>query len=96
MPWAATAAESFLSTVDDTQEILRSAGFEVEQIKNDLQRAFESGARSRAMVDRGEKPPYRANALIHGDIAGATLANVARAYQDGSLLPIEIVASKPS
>jgi hypothetical protein len=46
------------------------------------------------MVERGGKPPYRANALIHGDIAAATLANVARAYQDGSLMPIEVVARK--
>ena len=93
-PWAATAAESFLSTVDDTQRGLRSAGFEVEQVKNDLQRALDFGARSRAIVERGEKPPYRANALIHGDAAGATLANVARGYRDGSLIPIEVVARK--
>jgi ubiquinone/menaquinone biosynthesis C-methylase UbiE len=93
-PWAATAAQSFLSTVEDTQKGLRSAGFEVEQVKNDLNRALDFGARSRAMVERGEKPPYRANALIHGDAAGATLANVARAYQRGSLIPIEVVARK--
>ena len=93
-PWAPTAAESFLSTVDDTRKGLRSAGFEVEQVKNDLQRTLDFGARSRAIVARGEKPPYRANALIHGDIAGATLANVARGYQDGSLMPIEVVARK--
>jgi len=93
-PWAATAAESFLSTAENTRKALRSAGFEVEQVKNDLQRALDFGARSRAMVERGEKPPYRANALIHGDIAGATLTNVARGYQDGSLMPIEVVARK--
>jgi SAM-dependent methyltransferase len=93
-PWAATAAESFLSTVDDTRKGLRGAGFEVEQVKNDLQRALDFGARSRAMVERGDKPPYRANTLIHGDAAGATLANVARAYQGGSLIPIEVVARK--
>jgi hypothetical protein len=33
------------------------------------------------MVERGEGPHYRANALIHGDIAAATLANVVRAYK---------------
>lgn len=93
-PWAATAAESFLSTADDTRKGLRSAGFEVELMKNDVQRALDFGARSRAAVERGEKPPYRANALIHGDAAGATLANVARGYQDGSLMPIEVVARK--
>jgi hypothetical protein len=73
---------------------MQRAGFEVEQIKSDLQRTFDFGARSQAMVARGEKPPYRANALIHGDAAAATLANVARAYKDGSLMPIEVVARK--
>jgi ubiquinone/menaquinone biosynthesis C-methylase UbiE len=93
-PWAATAAQSFLSPAEDTREVLRSAGFEVELIKNDLQRSLDFGARSRAMVERGEKPPYRANALIHGDAGGATLANVSRGYKEGSLIPIEVVARK--
>ena len=94
VPWASTAAESFLSTADVTRKELQSAGFEVEQIKNDLQRALDFGARSQAMLARGEKPPYRANALIHGDVAAATLANVARAYKDGSLMPVEVIARK--
>lgn len=93
-PWAATATTSFLSTPDDTRRELRSAGFEVEQVKGVLQRALDFGARSRALVKRGGKPPYRANALIHGDIAATTVANVARAYKDGSLVPIEVVARK--
>lgn len=93
-PWAATARESFLSTADDTRKELRSAGFEVEQVKNDLRRALDHAAQSRAMVERGEKPPYRANALIHGNMAGAMGANVARGYHDGSLVPIEVVARK--
>ncbi len=93
-PWAATGAESFLSTADETRNGLRSAGFEVEQVKNDLQRALNFAAQSRAKVERGEKPPYRANALIHGDAAAAMLANVARGYQDGSLVPIEVVTRK--
>ena len=93
-PWAATAAQSFLSTVDETRKGLRDAGFEVEQVTNDLQRALDFGARSRALVERGEKPPHRAVALIHGDVAGAMAANVARGYKDGSLVPIKIVARK--
>lgn len=93
-PWAATAAQSFLSTVEETRAGLRSAGFEVELVKNDLQRSLDFAARSRALIERGEKPPYRANALIHGDAAGATLANVSRGYKEGSLIPIEVVARK--
>lgn len=93
-PWAATAAQSFLSTAEDTRKGLRGAGFEVELVKNDLQRSLDFGARSRAMVERGEKPPYRANALIHGAAGAATLANVARGYKEGTLIPIEVVARK--
>lgn len=94
LPWAATAAESFLSTAEDTRKGLRSAGFEVELVKNDLQRSLDFGARSRAMVERGERPSYRANALIHDDAGGATLANVSRGYKEGTLIPIEVVARK--
>ena len=93
-PWAATPDQSFLSTVEDTRTALQRASFVVELVKNDLQRVLDFGARSRAMVERGEKQPYRANALIHGNSAGVTLANVASGYREGSLVPIEVVARK--
>jgi SAM-dependent methyltransferase len=92
MPWAATPAESFLATVEGTRTALQTAGFEVGTVRTDLQRVQAFAVRSRAMVERGEKPPYRANALINGEAAGTMLANVARAYQSGSLIPIEVVA----
>jgi hypothetical protein len=93
-PWAATAAESFLATTHDTRKKLQAAGFQVEQVNDALQRALDFAARSRAMVERGEKPPYRANALIHGSSAAVMLANVFRAYNDRSLLPIEVVRKR--
>lgn len=93
-PWAATAAQSFLATIEDTRTGLRNAGFEVELVKNDLKRSLDFRARSQSMVERGEKPPYRANALLHGDIGGITLANVSRGYAEGTLIPIEVVARK--
>lgn len=43
MPWTATTTTSFLSTPDDTRRELGSAGFEVEQVKDVLQRALDSG-----------------------------------------------------
>jgi ubiquinone/menaquinone biosynthesis C-methylase UbiE len=92
MPWAATQAESFLATVEDTRVALQGAGFTVGLVRSDLERVQAFAARTRAMVERGEKPPYRANALINGPAAGTMLANVARAYQSGSLIPIEVVA----
>jgi SAM-dependent methyltransferase len=93
-PWAVTAEQSFLSSVEETREGLGNAGFEVELVKSDLQRVLDFNDRSRAMIERGEKPQYRANGLIHGEAAAATLANVVRGYRDGSLVPIEVVAWK--
>jgi ubiquinone/menaquinone biosynthesis C-methylase UbiE len=92
MPWAATQAESFLATVEDTRTALQAAGFSVGLLRSDLERVQNFAARTRAMVEHGEKPPYRANALINGQAAGTMLANIARAYQCGSLIPIEVVA----
>jgi hypothetical protein len=92
MPWAATQAESFLVTVEDTRTALEAAGFSVGLLRSDLERVQNFGARTRAIVERGEKPPYRANALINGQAAGTMLANIARAYQCGILSPVEVVA----
>ncbi len=94
VPWAATAAESALATTDDTRRALQRAGFEIERVENGLERAMASAARSRAIVERGGEPPYRANLLVHGESATPMLANVARGYREGSLVPIEIVARR--
>jgi len=93
-PWARSADSSFLSSADETREGLIDAGFEVLQLQSTLQQSHEFGARSRAMVERGEKPPHRAVMLIHGDIAAQAMANSARALQDGRIVPIEVQARK--
>lgn len=92
MPWAVTPAESFLATVEGTRTALQAAGFEIGALRTDLQRVQAFAARSQAAVESGQKPPYRANALINGEAARTMVANVARAYQSGSLIPIEVVA----
>ena len=52
------------------------------------------GARSRAMVERGEQPPHRSVMLIHQALAKPAMANVARALADGAIEPIEILARR--
>jgi ubiquinone/menaquinone biosynthesis C-methylase UbiE len=93
-PWAAGAATSFLATPEATRQGLMKAGFEVTQLKSTLQESLAFGARSRALVERGEKPPHRAVMLIHGDIAPEAAANTARGLADGRIIPIEVVASR--
>ena len=50
--------------------------------------------RARAMVERGEKPPFRAVGLVHGERGAQAMANLSRAYHDGRAIPIEVLARK--
>jgi len=94
MPWAASARTSFLATADDTRRGLGQAGFEVVHLRSTREQARAFGARSRAMIERGEKPPHRALSLIHAEQAPAITENLARALAEARIDPIEILARK--
>lgn len=94
VPWAASARTSFLATSEETRRGLAEAGFEVVRLENTAAKAREFGVRSRAAVERGEKPPHRAVFLVHGEIAKTMAANTAHGQQDGRLVPIEVLARK--
>lgn len=93
-PWAASAKTSFLSTPEETRRGLVEAGFEVLRLEDTAAATLEFGARSRAMVERGEKPPHRAVWLIHGEMAPEAAANTARGLKDGAIVPIEVLARR--
>jgi ubiquinone/menaquinone biosynthesis C-methylase UbiE len=93
-PWAASAHTSFLSTPEETRRGLRDAGFDVMRLRDTLEEAKAFGARSRAMVERGEKPPHRAVILIHGEVAAQATANTSRGLSEARIVPIEVLARK--
>ena len=93
-PWARSARTSFLSTPEETRRGVLEAGFEAARLRSTLEEARAFGARSRAMVERGEKPPHRAVMLIHGEIAAQAMANTARGLTEGRIIPIELAARK--
>jgi ubiquinone/menaquinone biosynthesis C-methylase UbiE len=95
-PWAASAAASFLSTPEATRQGLVDAGFAVRQLRSTREAALAFAARSRAMVERGEKPPHRAVMLIHGNLAAQAMRNSARGLAEGALVPIEVLAERLS
>lgn len=95
-PWARTAASSFLATPSEIREGLEACGFEVLKSRDTVKEALAFGARSRAMVERGEKPPQRAVALIHGDLAAEVIANTTRGIADARLIPVEVFSKKPN
>ena len=93
-PWAFSAHTSFLSTPEETQNGLGEAGFDVVQLRSTREQALAFGARSRAMVERGEKPPHRALKLIHGEMATQAITNTARGLAEGQIVPIEVLSRK--
>jgi ubiquinone/menaquinone biosynthesis C-methylase UbiE len=95
-PWARTADSSFLATPEQTREGLEAAGFAISSLRETTEQSLAYGARSRAMVERGEKPPHRAVMLIHGDIAQDAMANVARGLAEARIVPIEVFCRKPA
>ena len=92
--WAQSEHTSFLSTPEETQSGLKAVGFEIVQLRSTIEQAREFGARARAMVERGEKPPHRAIALVHGDGAKEAMANMAHALSNLCAVPVEVFARK--
>ena len=93
-PWASSAVTSFLSTPEETRRGLEQAGFDVIQLRSTLDEALASGARARAIVASGGKPPHRAVMLIHGDNASEAISNMSRGLSNAQVNPIEVLARK--
>jgi ubiquinone/menaquinone biosynthesis C-methylase UbiE len=94
-PWAKTAASSFLVSLSETLEGLESSGFVELTSRDTVKEALAFSARSREMVERGEKPPHRAVQLIHGDIAADAMSNTMKGIKEARLVPIEVFCKKP-
>ena len=92
--WAASARSSFLSSTDETVLGLEAAGFEVVWLRNSLDEMLAFSARSRELVQRGEKAPHRAVMLIHAENAASAIRNTARGFSDGRIVPVELVARR--
>jgi ubiquinone/menaquinone biosynthesis C-methylase UbiE len=96
MPWARSGECSFLATTDQTRQSLSAAGFDVVRWRSTRDESLAFGARSRALVEVGEKPPHRAVMLVQDEIATAAMSNVARALANGRIDPIEVLARRRS
>ena len=95
-PWARDAGSSFLATPAETREGLEAAGFVIDALVDKTEHSLAFGARARAAVERGEKPPHRAVSLVHGEAAMRIMSgNMSRAMADRCTLPIELFCRKP-
>lgn len=95
-PWAKTAESSFLVSPSETLKGLESSGFAVQSSRETTEEAMASSARSRELVERGEKPPHRAVQLMHGDLAADAMSNTIRGIKESRIIPIEVVCTKPA
>ena len=94
LPWARTAASSFLATPEATRTDLEAAGFGIESLRDTSREARDFAARSRAIVEAGGKPPHRAVMLALGERAREAVANNGRAAKERRTLPIEILCRR--
>jgi SAM-dependent methyltransferase len=83
-----------LGTPEETRRGLLAAGFDVIRLHSSVEETRAFGARSRAMVERGEKPPHRAVMLIHGTLATQMSANTSRGVSEGRIIPVEVLARR--
>ena len=90
-PWALTSESSFLATPEDTRKGLEANGFEITGFRDATGDVLEFGARTRTLVEQGDKPPHRAVQLFHGDLSAEVSANVAEGVRESRLVPIEVV-----
>jgi ubiquinone/menaquinone biosynthesis C-methylase UbiE len=93
-PWAASAETSFLATPAETHVSLAAAGFTIVHSRETVQEVIAYGAKARALVAAGGKPPQRTVQLIHGDRAAAIMANTAQGTASGRLIPLEILCRR--
>ena len=93
-PWAADARSSFLATPQQTRQGLEATGFEILRLRDATAQVKDYGARSRAAVERGDRPLHRAVQLIHGETAPQAMKNSARGVLEARIIPLEIHCRK--
>ena len=94
LPWARTAATSFLATEAETHSNLEEAGFAIETFEDRTEESLAYAARVRALIEDGGRSPHRAVPLVLGPLGQAATANTSRALRERRILPIEIFCRK--
>lgn len=93
VPWAATAATSFLSTVAETRADLEAAGFAIEHFHDATDEIRGQVAANRQKVERDGLPALSLQVLIPR--IKEYLVNSMRSIEDGRVRMVEILARRP-
>jgi ubiquinone/menaquinone biosynthesis C-methylase UbiE len=95
VPWAATAATSFLVTPEATHDDLLAAGFEIIQFRETTQSVLADQIKDRQRMESGGTLPPLGIHLIIGDRARQYRINSARSLEEGRTATIEALLRKP-
>jgi len=94
VPWAATAATSFLSTPDATHQDVLAVGFEIVEFRETTQSVLADQIKDRQRMETRGLPPLGVH-LIIGERAREYRINSARSLEDGRTATIEALVRKP-
>ena len=95
VPWASTAAESFLATVDETRRDIAAAGFEIVAFE-DTSAARRAAARAnRQKLETAGLPRLGVHVFL-GERYRDFQINSARNTETGAIGSIEVLARKPA
>ena len=94
MPWADTAATSFLATPQEMEADLRAAGFAIVAFRNTTADVEEATRRNRERLERDGLGPLGTH-LILGDGLRQMQINSSLNLEQGKVATIEALVQKP-
>lgn len=94
VPWAATAATSFLSTPEETREQVAAAGFEIVSFRDITADILPDQRKNRARLEEKGLPRLGVHVVVGERIRDYQI-NSARSLEEGRLTAIEVLARKP-
>ena len=94
VPWAETAATSFLDSLEEMRAGLEAAGFAIEHFEDTSAAVVPVQRRQRQRVER-EGPPALGVHVVFGDRLRAMQVNSARSLEDGRTRTVEALVRKP-
>lgn len=95
VPWAATAATSFLSTPEETREQVTAAGFEIVSFRDATADVLPDQRKNRARLEEKGLPRLGVHVIVGERIRDYEI-NSARSLEEGRLTSIEVLARKPA
>jgi cyclopropane fatty-acyl-phospholipid synthase-like methyltransferase len=94
-PWAASAATSFLATPDETRRDIAAAGFDIVSFRDTTAEVVPQQAKVRESLERDGLPAIGMHVLM-GERMRELQLNSIRSMEEGRIVPVEILARKPT